>query len=183
MIHDPGQLGLRISEIARRTGLDRKTVRRRLAGTPGPPTYGPRKSRPRRIDDYADYLRERVAAHPRLSGRRLHREIAELGYTGGYTAVTDYLRTVRPKEGRRFELRFETPPGRQAQADFAHFRTEFSDDPGQPRVAWLFSMVPGYSRRLWGRFCLRQDLRTVLRCHLDAFEAFGGRRARCPVTA
>ena len=174
MIHDLKRQGLAISEIARRTGLDRKTVRRRLAEGPGVPAYGPRQARPRLIDGYADYLRARVETHPGLSGRRLHREIAELGYTGGYTAVTDHLRSVRPRGERRFELRFETPPGRQSQADFAHFRTEFSDDPGKPRAVWLFSMVLGHSRRLWGRFCRRQDLRAVLRCHLGAFEAFGG---------
>ena len=47
MIHDLKRQGLAISEIARRTGLDRKTVRRRLAEGPGAPTYGPRKARPR----------------------------------------------------------------------------------------------------------------------------------------
>ena len=38
-------------------------------------------------------------------------ELKELGYTGGYTAVTDYLREVRPREPAPFELRFETPAG------------------------------------------------------------------------
>ncbi len=180
MIHDLKRQGLAISEIARRTGLDRKTVRRRLAEGPGAPTHGPRKARPRLIDDYADYPRERVETHPRLSGRRLHREIAELGYACGYTAVTDHLRSVRPRGEQRFQLRFETPPGRQSQADFAHSGTEFSGDPGKPRAVWLFSMVLGRSRRPWGRFCRRQDLPTVLRCHLTAFEAFGGATAEVP---
>ena len=42
------------------------------------------------------------------------------------------------------------------------------------RIVWLFSMVLGHSRWLWGRFCATQDLRTVLRCHIDAFAAMGG---------
>jgi hypothetical protein len=33
---------------------------------------------------------------PELTGRRLHRELAALGYRGGYTAVTDLLREIRP---------------------------------------------------------------------------------------
>ena len=180
MIHDLKREGLGISEIARRTGLDRKTVRARLEEGPGVPGYGPRDARPRLIDDYADYLRSRIGAHPGLSGKRLHREITGLGYRGGYTAVTDFLRAVRPKAAQRFELRFETPPGRQVQVDFAHFGTEFTDEPGKPRVAWLFSMVLSNSRRLWGRFCPRQDLRAVLCCHLDAFEAFGGAPEEVP---
>jgi transposase len=81
-----------------------------------------------------------------------------------------------------FERRFETPAGRQAQVDFAQFRTEFADEPGQVRVVWLFSMVLGHSRLIWGRFVAHQDLQTMLRCHVAAFEALGGRGAvRGPV--
>jgi len=32
----------------------------------------------------------------------------------------------------------------------------------------------GHSRLIWGRFVARQDLQTVLRCHVAAFEALGG---------
>ena len=71
-------------------------------------------------------------------------------------------------------MRFETPPGRQAQVDFAHFRTVFTDEPGIERVVWLFSLVLGHSRMLWGRFVPQQDMQTVLRCHAAAFEALGG---------
>ena len=39
---------------------------------------------------------------------RLLREIRELGYDGGYTAVTDFLREVRPPRQVQFERRFET---------------------------------------------------------------------------
>src|SRR3954463_9146504 len=35
-------------------------------------------------------------------------------------------------------------------------------------------MVLGYSRLIWARFVLHQDLQTVLRCHMAAFEAIGG---------
>jgi hypothetical protein len=35
-------------------------------------------------------------------------------------------------------------------------------------------MVLGYSRLIWGRFVIHQDLATVLRCHVAAFEALGG---------
>ena len=79
-------------------------------------------------------LRERVLAFPELTGRRLLREIRERGYLGGYTAVTDFLREVRPAKASPFERRFETPPGRQAQVDFAYFRTTFTDEPSTARV-------------------------------------------------
>jgi Integrase core domain len=50
----------------------------------------------------------------------------------------------------------------------------FADEPGVTRIVWLFSLVLGYSRLLWARFVLHQDLQTVLRCHLAAFAALGG---------
>jgi transposase len=174
MIHDLKRQGLSVSAIARRVGCDRKTVRKYLERGLEAPVYGPRAPRPRLLEPFEGYLRERVAAFPDLSGKRLLREIRDLGYTGGYTMLTDFLREVRPPPRPSFERRFETPPGRQAQVDFAQFRVAFDDAPEVMRIVWLFTMVLGHSRWLWGRFCASQDLQTVLRCHIDAFAAMGG---------
>lgn len=174
MIHDLKRQGLSITAIARKAGLDRKTVRKYLERGLEAPVYGPRQPRPRLLEPYEDYLRQRVTRFPDLSGRRLMREIADLGYEGGYTAVTDFLRNIRPLQRTVFERRFETPAGKQAQVDFAEFKTAFDEDPGIVRKVWLFSMVLGHSRWLWGRFCAGQDLQTVLRCHIAAFEAIDG---------
>ena len=174
MIHDLRRQGMGISAIARHTGLDRKTVRKYLEQGMQGPRYGPRQPRPRLLEPYEDYLRQRVTKCEGLSGRRLMRDIVERGYAGGYTAVTDFLREVRPTERTGFERRFETPPGQQAQVDFAHFKAVFDDEPDRVRTVWLFSLVLAHSRWLWGRFCTGQDLQTVLRCHIAAFEAMGG---------
>ncbi|MFM8800425.1 MAG: IS21 family transposase [Tagaea sp.] len=174
MIHDLKRQGLSVSAIARQTGLDRKTVRKHLAGGVKAPVYKPRPPRPRELEPYEPYLRDRIALYPGLSGKRLFREIAAMGFKGGYTTVTDFLRQCRPPRVVQFERRFETPAGRQAQVDFAQFKVAFSDEPGVTRIFWLFSMVLGHSRWLWGRFCPTQDLQTVMRCHIDAFDAMGG---------
>jgi len=174
MIHDLQRQGLSVSAIARRVGVDRKTVRKYLERDLAAPAYGPREPRPSKVEPFSDYLRQRVAAFPELSAKRLLREIRDLGYSGGYSILTDFLRDVRPPRRAVFERRFETPPGRQAQVDFAQFRVVFADDPDVTRIVWLFSMVLGHSRWLWGRFCASQDLQTVLRCHIEAFAAMGG---------
>jgi transposase len=174
MILDLHRQGAGISAIARRTGLDRKTVRKIIASGLEPPAYSPRQPRITQLQPFEPYLRERLGAVPELTGRRLHRELAAVGYCGGYTAVTDLLREIRPVAAPPFEVRFETPPGRQAQVDFVHFRTVFTDEPGTERVIWLFSLVLGHSRMLWGRFVPHQDLQTLLRCHAAAFETLGG---------
>jgi hypothetical protein len=84
------------------------------------------------------------------------------------------LRDLRPPRETPFERRFETPPGRQAQVDFAEFSVAFADEPGVTRKVWLFSLVLGHSRWLWGRFVASQNLQSVLRCHIAAFTAMGG---------
>jgi transposase len=174
MILDLARQGLSVSAIARRTGLDRKTIRKYVAKGLEPPAYTPRPPRQTLVGPYEPYLRERLQAFPELSGRRLLRDIRALGYQGGYTVLKDFLRTVRPKPQVQFERRFETPPGKQAQVDFAFFKTVFTDQPEVERIVWLFSIVLGHSRLMWARFVARQDLPTVLRCHIAAFEAFGG---------
>jgi len=174
VILDLYRQGLSVSAIAHMTGLDRKTVRKYVTIGLEPPSYTPRQIRPTMVAPFHAYLRERVVAYPELTGTRLHRELRERGYEGGYTAVKDFLRSIRPNSSPGFEVRFETPPGRQAQVDFAHFRTVFTDELGVERVVWLFSLVLGHSRMLWGRFVPHQDMQTLLRCHAAAFEALGG---------
>lgn len=50
---------------------------------------------------------------------------------------------------------FETPVGRQAQADFAGFRMPWA-------VRYALLVVPGYSRLLWCRFYPLQDMATLM---------------------
>ena len=176
MILDLHRQGLSVSAIARQLGLDRKTVRKYIARGLEPPAYGPRRvERPGKLAPYRDYLRERVTAFPDLSAARLTREIRDRGYQGAYTAVKRFLATARPVDRPRpFEVRFETLPGQQAQVDFARFVITFTDEPEITRIVWLFSLVLGHSRYIFARFVLHQDLQTLLRCHMLAFDSIGG---------
>jgi transposase len=116
-----------------------------------PLAYKKRAAPPSVIDRFEPYLRERLAAFPALTARRLFREIKERGFSGGYSVVRDRVREIRPARTAGYEVRFETPPGEQAQVDFARFEVEFADEPGVKRIVWLFSMVLGYSRLIWAR--------------------------------
>jgi transposase len=174
MILDLHRQGLSVSVIARQLCIDRKTVRSVISRGLEPLKYKTRAPRPRITDPFEPYLKERLAAYPTLTAKRLWREVKERGYTGGYSSVRNCVRDLRPPPTAGFEARFETPPGEQAQADFARFEVEFADEPGVKRIVWLFSMVLGYSRLIWARFVVHQDLQSVLRCHITAFEAIGG---------
>jgi transposase len=176
MILELHRQGLSVTAIARRTGRDPKTVRKYVERGIEAPVYGPRSvGRPSKLAPFMEFLRQRVIAFPDLSAARLTREVRELGYVGGYTAVKRFLAAIRPDNGSKpYEVRFETPPGLQAQVDFARFVVDFTDDPGTSRVVWLFGLVLGHSRFLFARYVLHQDLQTLLRCHIQAFEAIGG---------
>ena len=176
MILELHRQGVPITAIARRTGRDPKTIRKYIERGIEAPVYGPRSvGRPSKLAPYLDYLRERIAAFPDLSAVRLTREIREMGYEGAYTAVKRFLAAIRPdQQPRPFEVRFETPAGVQAQVDFARFVVTFDDEPATSRIVWLFSLVLGHSRFLFARYVLHQDLQTLLRCHIQAFEALDG---------
>src|SRR3989442_14681947 len=77
MILDLHRHGLSVSAIARRVGIDRKTVRKYIERGLEPPSYGPRKPRARRVAPFEAYLRQRGAAYPRLASSRLLREIRQ----------------------------------------------------------------------------------------------------------
>ena len=98
---------------------------------------------------------------------RNHRRLQAAGYTGSYSRVRDYVRRVRPRPAPEPPHRFETPPGKQAQVDFAEFHL-----PWGKRYALV--VVLGHSRYKWFRFFKRQDMRTLFRGLEEAFHVFGG---------
>jgi hypothetical protein len=82
--------GWTVSAIARRFGHDRKTVRIYLNGhrAPGQPRQQANSFAP-----FADYAARRVRDDPHLRASGLHRELAALGYSGSYSALTRELRS------------------------------------------------------------------------------------------
>lgn len=174
MIHQLKDDGLSITEIARRLSISRPTVHKYLQTNAEEAKSVLKVQRSSKLDRYRNYIAERLEAYPELSTKRLQREIAQRGYQGGYSILAEFVAQVRPQAKVDFEVRFETPAGEQGQVDFANFSLAFLDEPEQPRRIALFAMVLGHSRKLWGEFCVRQDLPTVIEKHIKAFEAFGG---------
>ena len=111
------QQGLSISAIARREGVDRKTVRKYLRD--GPHEYQ-REPRAQKIDAYRSYLRERWEQGVE-NAYRLFREIRQRGYSGGITRVAQVVQGWRSEGRERAFVRFETAPGQQAQMDWGRF--------------------------------------------------------------
>jgi transposase len=170
MIRELLRDGVSVSEIARRTGVDRKTIRR-IRAQAGHPIPRSRPPRHRLIDPFAPYLHQRAAAGV-LNATKLYAEIQRQGYVGGVAQVRRFIHPLRPAAAPLVTERFETPPGHQAQVDWtACGRLWYA---GQLRPLSAFVLTLGYSRRQYVEFTIRQDLETFLRCHLHAFHYFGG---------
>ena len=81
--------GANVSEIARRLGHDRKTIRIYLNGHRAPGQLRPHAGS---YAPFAAYVLQRAADDRHLRGAGLHREITALGYAGSYSAFTRELR-------------------------------------------------------------------------------------------
>jgi transposase len=89
--------GATISAIARKLGLDRKTVRNFVRAD----TFPERQASPKRgsiLDPYKPYLRQRWQEGCRTAAK-LWREVQTLGYQGGRIIVVDFVAQIRQEQG------------------------------------------------------------------------------------
>ncbi len=171
MIKTMYRQGISISEIARQTGHDRKTVRKAIHGELLPKRQKPGQPRVRKIDGYADYLQQRMAEGV-YNARKLYREIQAQGYSGGLTQVILYIQPFRPPRQEKATVRFETEPGQQAQVDWGSCGYIDVDD--RQKTLYCFVMTLGWSRAMYVEFTTRGDTGSFIRCHQHAFEYLGG---------
>ena len=162
--------GLSIRAIARRLGVSRNTVRAALRRD-GPPVRTPQRRPPSKLEPHRDYLLARLAEFPELSVEALFEEIRALGYTGGRSILKEFTRPYRVRR-REPVVRFETPPGQQAQVDWAHLGVHRVGDEETP--LYLFVMLLSFSRALYAEAVTSMALETFLACHVHAFQSFGG---------
>lgn len=86
---------LSYSEIARRTGFSRKTIRKYI-NSDVPPEAKKRAPKSSKLDDYKDYIIKRLIGYP-VTASKIYKEIQERGFIGKYTIVRDFVRENRPK--------------------------------------------------------------------------------------
>ena len=164
--------GHSVREIARLTGHSRNTVRKLLRANKAP--LAAARVRPSKLDAFKEYLTERWTAHG-LSAVRLLPEIRSQGFTGSEQILRRFLQSLKADRqiDRRLTVRFETPPGEQAQCDWAEVGRFPQPDGTQARI-YAFVMVLGYSRYLYVEFTRSMTLPSLIRCHQNAFAFFGG---------
>jgi transposase len=170
----PLGLGLRqgfsIRAIAKRLHVSRNTVRAALRRG-GPPIRAPQHRPPSKLEPFKDYLVGRLTEFPELSAAALFDEISAMGYAAGLSILKDLTRPYRVRR-REPVVRFETPPGKQAQVDWAHLGVHSLD--GKPTHLYLFVMVLSFSRALYAEVTTSMKTDVFLALHVKAFETFGG---------
>ncbi len=171
MIREMYRKGVSISEIARRTGRDRKTIRQIVNAPALTPEKPPKPVKACKIDPYIPYLERRMAEGV-LNARKLYGEILAQGYPGKESKVREFVHDRRPEKEPVGSVRFETAPGEQGQVDWGYFG--FITHHGRVMRLYAFIMTLGWSRACYVRFTVSSDTTWFIRCHLHAFAYLGG---------
>jgi transposase len=173
-MRDLDRRGVSVSEIARQTGHDRKTVRKVLTATAPPVERKPAQGRGSKLDAFREYIEQRVSEGC-LNGNVLLDELRARGYGGKISILRGILTPVRQELRRQREAteRYETGPGKQGQVDWGEFGKLWVPDEERGRTVYGFVFTLGHSRAQYLEFVLCCDLEHFLACHLNAFAALG----------
>ena len=165
--------GVPKKQIAKQLKMSKNTVKR-LLSLDGEPVYRRERS-PTKVDDYKDIIRIwYLDGEYAFIGTRIFNELVKLGYTGTINPIYRYLKTLDTEKGqisRKATVRFETPPGDQAQFDWAEYMMDIG---GKKTKIYCFTMVLSYSRKK-AAICSKEVNGTcIYEAIQDLFKAFGG---------
>jgi transposase len=174
MIKEMQQKGMSVTQIASELGRDRKTIRKWLQEEEvrGYQRTVIKKSL---LEPFKSYVKERMEEGC-VNAVVLYDEIKDKGYAGKTTLLRYFMSPLRPAVTSKVTERYETPPGKQAQVDWGHFRVDWN---GTKKRVYAFVMVLGYSRMLYVEYTENERLETLMGCHLRAMQYFGGRTETC----
>jgi transposase len=173
-IRELARQGVSVSEIARRTSHDRKTVRKVLGAAEPKVVRTVTMPRASKLDPYRAYLLGRIEQGC-VNGAVLLDEVARQGFTGKRTILDDFIQPYRLELRRKREAteRFETAPGKQAQVDWGSFGVIWDHETERWRKLHAFLFTLAYSRAHYLEFATSLDMEHFLACHLHAFDALG----------
>jgi transposase len=138
--------GVPIKQIARELNMSKNTVKS-LIKKEDEPRYSRSVSKTS-IDDYKDKIREwYLDKQYAYIGTRIFNELCKLGYQGSINPVYRYLETLNEEKvliSKRATVRFETPPGDQAQFDWGEYQMFIA---GVETKIYCFTMILSYSRK------------------------------------
>ena len=168
--------GVSEREIARRLGMNRRTVVR-LARSVEPPRYR-RVPTGSQLDPFEPVLRRLLAEWPQIKAPWLLEILRdEYGYTGSLRLVQERVRRLRPAVVRPAQ-RTGYRPGQVLQLDWAEMPTRPMINGRERRVYALIASLP-YSGAQTAFFSFEMTLEAFLEGHVHAFEWLGGMPREC----
>ena len=168
--------GISEREIARRLGINRRTVAR-LARSEEPPHYR-RAPAVSKLDPFEPVLRRVLEDWPQIKAPRATELLRdEYGYDGSVDLVKRRLRELRPASVRPAQ-RTGYRPAQVLQLDWAEMRTRPRLAGRERRVYALVASLP-YSGAQTAFFSLEMTLESFLEGHVRAFEWLGGVPREC----
>jgi transposase len=177
-------LGKGQREIARATGIDRKTIRRYAgkavpANSPGVATGSPEQNPPPRPPAHTSACepwREFIAAQLELkrNAMAIYQDLVDThGFAHGYNSVKRFVARLCAREPEQFD-RLEFAPGEEAQVDYGEGALTWDAVSRRWRRPRLFVMTLRYSRRSFRRVVWKSGQREWAELHEQAFRYFGG---------
>ncbi len=180
-------------EIARVTGVDRKTIRRYAseANSPGVATgsdagiahavgaENPPPRPPARMPKLAasacegdrEWIEQQVALG--RNAQAIYQDLVEQrGFAHRYNSVKRFVRALKAREPERFDV-LESFPGEEAQVDYGQGALTRLPS-GKYRRPWLFVMTLKYSGKSFRKVAWKADQESWARLHEEAFRTFGG---------
>ncbi|MHB8232629.1 MAG: IS21 family transposase [bacterium] len=162
------KIGIPIRKIARDLKIDRNTVRsvyKRITGGVATPPVIQRKSS---LDNYEEKINELLENN--YSGKQIHQELSQLyDIKISYPSVTRFLKKHKAPEAFAPMI---SKPGEEAQVDFGHIGRFLIND--SIKLCYVFCMTLSHCRYAYYEMVTDQMTGTFIRCHINAFEFFGG---------
>lgn len=178
------EMGLNVSQIARKMGVCRNTVYAYLDATPDDIERDNLNSQIRQkiLDIYKPQILGWLKEYPDLSAAQVLDWLDEKHRFSKVCegTVRNYVRWLRKEHGipkiihrRQYEAVEDPPMGQQAQMDFGE--TKLLDANGQPVKLWFIAFVLSHSRHKYVEWLARPFTTwDVVQSHENAFEYFGG---------
>jgi transposase len=168
--------GVSEREIARRLGMNRRTVAR-LARSGEPPRYR-RAPAGSQLDRFEPVLRRLLEEWPQIKAPRVTEILREeYGYAGSERLVRLQLQRLRPARVRPAQ-RTGYRPGQVLQVDWAEMPTRPAIDGRERRVYALVASLP-YSGAQTAFFSFEMTIEAFMEGHVRAFEWLGGVPREC----
>ena len=169
VLHELYKKGYSMRKIAKMLKLNRRTVSKRLSEEVLQNSTRTSK-KISKLEPYKPYIRDLISkSEYRLPYSAIMDDIIELGYSGGRTILQEFL-TAEYKSVQIDSdpvVRFETAPGKQAQADWTTIRS--GKDP-----IYAFVITLGYSRMSFIWFTTSCNDDDLIDCLDRAFAYFNG---------